>query len=349
MKSGYVYNKTTGTYQLTTAGFNRFCSADLPALSAFYNAETGNGYNGRIYMNGEEAGAEGRAFAHFLDGNSYELPYLGRFSWENSVANPGTGDKTVVVGTDDSTPGQIYVYVGTKSTSSDRIAAAGLSGGTLYGVKIPTIPIESDATNPVGPVPFTLVSLGDVSSKTGATLEVESNAQLVTRFARPEDAAWDPRNPNDLYVAMTANFTGLSRLWRLRFTDAAQPQLGGTAEILLDSTSGPRMMDNLTVSDRGSVFIQEDIGGQSALGKIWRYSIANDTVEEVARHDAARFTAGSPNFLTIDEESSGIIPVPEILGEGWYLINVQAHYGLGGELVEGGQIMAVHFPPGREK
>jgi hypothetical protein len=148
---------------------------------------------------------------------------------------------------------------------------------------------------------------------------------------------------------MTANFTGLSRLWRLRFTDAAQPQLGGTAEILLDSTSGPRMMDNLTVSDRGSVFIQEDIGGQSALGKIWRYSIANDTVEEVARHDAARFTAGSPNFLTIDEESSGIIPVPEILGEGWYLINVQAHYGLGGELVEGGQIMAVHFPPGREK
>ena len=54
-------------------------------------------------------------------------------------------------------------------------------------------------------------------------------------------------------------------------------------------------------------------------------------------------------FLTQDEESSGIIPVSDILGEGWYLLDVQAHYGTDTELVEGGQLNALHFPPGREK
>ena len=57
----------------------------------------------------------------------------------------------------------------------------------------------------------------------------------------------------------------------------------------------------------------------------------------------------SPNFLTQDEESSGIIPADDILGDGWYLLDVQAHFEADAELVEGGQFIALHFPPGREK
>jgi hypothetical protein len=45
-------------------------------------------------------------------GISYELPSLGKFSWENSLASPFEQDKTVVIGTDDTTPGQLYVYIG---------------------------------------------------------------------------------------------------------------------------------------------------------------------------------------------------------------------------------------------
>jgi hypothetical protein len=52
-------------------------------------------------------------------------------------------------------------------------------------------------------------------------------------------------------------------------------------------------------------------------------------------------------FSTTD---SGIIPVYDILGEGWFLCDVQAHYNPGDtELVEGGQLVAIHFPPGQEK
>ncbi len=55
---------------------------------------------------------------------SWQLPHLGRFSWENSLASPFPQAKTVVVGTDDSTPGQIYLYVGTKDRRGGPTSSA---------------------------------------------------------------------------------------------------------------------------------------------------------------------------------------------------------------------------------
>jgi len=69
----------------------------------------------------------------------------------------------------------------------------------------------------------------------------------------------------------------------------------------------------------------------------------------VAQHDPDRFSPGSPDFLTIDEESSGVIPMDEILGEGWFLLDVQAHYATDTELVEGGQLLAIRIPSARGK
>ena len=116
VKKQYEWNATSGAYQAATRAMGRLCSADLPLRSAFYNTRTGKGYSGRIFMDGEEVGNEGRAFAHIATGPgagiSYELPSLGRLSWENSVASPYEQDRTVVIGLDDSTPGQLYVYVG---------------------------------------------------------------------------------------------------------------------------------------------------------------------------------------------------------------------------------------------
>jgi hypothetical protein len=57
-------------------------------------------------------------------------------AFENSVPNPGTGDKTTVVETDDSTPGQVYVYNGTKTNSGNEVQKAGLTNGKLYGIKV---------------------------------------------------------------------------------------------------------------------------------------------------------------------------------------------------------------------
>ena len=105
----WFWDDTAGYEQRTgsDANLNRFCSADLAAKSAFWDPDTRTGYNGRIFMNGEEA-AEGRAFAHLVTGRehgtAWELPALGNFAWENALAAPGAGRATVVVGTDDVNP-----------------------------------------------------------------------------------------------------------------------------------------------------------------------------------------------------------------------------------------------------
>jgi hypothetical protein len=349
IKHAWHWDAATYAYVPETIRYQRFCSADLPALSAFYNAATGNGYNGRIYMNGEESGTEGRAVAHVLDGNSFELPWLGKLAWENSVANPGTGDKTVVAGTDDGPGGQVYFYVGQKTTSSHPVAAAGLAGGSLYGLKVTGYAFEDPATGIPSGTPFTCFNLGDVSGLTGLEMDTNSVNGGVTTFQRPEDGCWDPSNPNDFYFVTTASFTGNSRLWRLRFTDASNPAAGGTISMLINGSEGVKMMDNITINKNGKMLIQEDVGNNAHIGKVWGYSLATGSLEIVAQHDPNRFLTGAPGFLTQDEESSGVIPVDDILGSGWFLMDVQAHYGTDAELVEGGQLVAIHLPPARRK
>jgi len=348
-----TYNPVTGAYKPAAKGIalSRLCSADLPAGSALYDKRSKLGYEGPLFMNGEETGSEGRAFAHAEDGTSYELAALGKFSWENSVANPATGTKTVVVGTDDSTPGQVYVYVGDKKRSGNPAEQAGLTGGKLYGIKVPGIPVEPVNTGIASGTAFTAADLGDVSAKTGIQLEASSDAAAVTEWQRPEDASWDPKHPNDLYFVITASFKTQSKLYRLRFADSANPAAGGTVDQLLvgteDGGTGERfhMLDNITVDRRGHVMLQEDPGGQEYIARIWQYDIGTDALTEVAHHDPDRFHTGGSKFITNDEESSGIIDAERLLGKGWYLLDVQAHRAHPDpELVEYGQLLALFVP-----
>ena len=330
-----VFLSVAGAYvQTPGVTFTRFCSADLPVASAFYNAATGNGYDGRIFTNGEET-TGGRAFAHVVDtGESYQLADMGAASWENIVANPATRDKTVVAGTSDSGGGGVYIYVGDKKATGNPVEKAGLTGGRRYTISVAGLAAEDGATPaPAGPQPFTL------------------NPGEGTGWDRPEDAAWDPKNPNDLYFVTTAAIGEHSRLWRARFTDIADPAKGGTLEMLFEGPAGgpdgPKMMDNITVNDRGQVLIQEDPGNQAYLAGIYQYDIAGDAIRRIADHDPARFVPGGASFDTIDEESSGIIPAP-FLGEGKYLLDVQNHTkDADPELVEKGQLLLMNVPPGQ--
>jgi hypothetical protein len=114
--------------------------------------------------------------------------------------------------------------------------------------------------------------------------------------------------------------------------------------MLLDGTEGMHSLDNMTIDRLGHVLLQEDPGNNAYLSKLWQYDIASDTLKLLAEHDPARFTVGGASFLTTDEESSGIIDASDILGRGWFLMTVQAHYPNGLELVEGGQLLAMYNP-----
>jgi hypothetical protein len=356
IKQVALWNIDAAAYDKPGTGvvISRLCSADLPLPSALFNAATGNGYDGRIFLDGEEV-AGGRAFAHLMNGTSYELPWMGKASWENILANPGTGDKTVVAGLDDTTPGQVYVYAGDKKSSGSPVERAGLTGGKLFGITVDGFSEEEPLR---GPIPsgtrFAVHDFGDASAKDAGQIETEGDGAGVTDFLRPEDGAWDPKRPSDLYFVTTATFGGNSRLWRLRFDDPSNPAMGGVIDMLLDGTenggTGERyhMLDNMTINGRGQLVLQEDTGNQNYLARIWQYDIASDTLTEVAHHDPDRFGEDASARLTVDEESSGAIDVSTILGSGWYLLDVQAHYNPGdSELVEGGQLLAMHIPPGR--
>lgn len=347
-----LWEPSTLSY-VETAGvaFNRFCSADLPARSAFYNSRTGLGFaDGRIYLNGEETSG-GRAFAHLVDGRqhgtSYELPALGRAAWENLLASPYQQDRTVVVGTDDSTPGSVYVYVGQKRDGGNPIELAGLAGGELYAVAVSGVAAESRDTG--------------IASSTRFSL---AGAAAGTKFLRPEDGAWDTVNPNRFYFVTTDRYDsikdgvgtqmGRSRLWRLNFDSIEHPAWGGTIDMLLDGTEAGNMFDNITVDAAGNLILLEDVGNQAHNGKIWKYDVASNSLIVLGKHDPARFgDIGVPasGGFNQDEESSGVIDVTPLFQgiEGYdtaafryFLLDVQAHFNVQAndpEVVEKGQLL----------
>jgi len=336
-----------------SVAFNRFCSADLPQRSAFYNSKTDLGFSGgRIYLNGEET-AGGRAFAHIVEGRehgtSYELPSLGRVAWENLLASPHEQDKTVVVGTDDSTPGVVIVYVGMKQAHGSPIEEAGLHGGALYAISVSGITAESRDTGIAPHTPFTLVSATDAT---------------VTKFLRPEDGAWDTVDANRFYFVTTDRFDsikdgtgtqkGRSRLWRLTFESIENPENGGTIEMMLDGSEAGNMFDNITVDSSGNLVLQEDVGNQVHNGKIWKFEPASRTLTLLGKHDPARFgdiAIPAAAGFNQDEESSGVIEVTDLFAGvrgydtaqfRYFLLDVQAHFNVQAsdpEVVEKGQLL----------
>ncbi|RYZ05663.1 MAG: phytase [Myxococcales bacterium] len=350
-KQAVLWNVATSAYDApnTTTVFQRFCSADLAAPSAFFYAAGDVGYDAPLFLNGEESGSEGRGMAHDLEGNMWEVPRLGKLSWENSVASPKPGLATVVAGTDDAGGGQIYIYAGTKTSTGSAVDKAGLTNGVLYGLRVVGQPTETATGIPTGR--FELHAFGNVENTTGAQLDTDSNTNLVTKFNRPEDAAWDPNSPNDLYFVTTNAFTAPSRLWRARFIDVQRPELGGTFEMLLDGTEGTKMLDNMAFDKRGHIYLQEDVGGNVHLGRVLRYDIETDTLTPVLQADPQLFdsTLASPTFITIDEEASGVIDASALLGAGWFLSSMQVHKASSDpELVEGGQLFAFYDPAAAE-
>jgi hypothetical protein len=370
----YSFNRLTNTWNAGTFAWERFCSADLPPQSAFQFG--GLGTAARILLNGEEirppgSARHGYAWAHLVSGaglnQTWELPHLGQCSFENVVASPFPQPKTIVMCLDDSSavtnpaietqPSEVYVYVGNKQAAGDDITKAGLTGGILHGVRVSVGGVvvggESNANglgtgSYAGSGTFELVALGDASTFNGATQQTMSIAANVFRMQRVEDGAWDPRpgHENDFYFVTTASTTTNSRLWRLRFTAIAQPELGGQIDIILNGSEGQLMFDNLCVDSYGRVFMTEDPGSATQLAKTWMYDTTNGRLIEVGRHDPAYFSPGSPGFLTTNEEASGIIPAFDLLGDGWYLFSEQNHASsIDPELVEGGQLIAMWVDP----
>jgi hypothetical protein len=372
----FTWDSGLKRYVQGTTQWQRLCSADLAPESALF--AHGLGTRERIFMDGEEV-TEGRAWARIATGphtgEAWQLPRLGRIAFENALACPFPQEKTIVVVTDDSNlstsptpptglPSEVYVYIGKKQRSGNTIEQAGLTNGSLFGVAMSVdgkpVMEESDlfglgtaTTGYIGKGRFNLVDLGDVSALTARQLEDASIQGGITRVQRCEDGAWDPRHrhQNDFYFVTTASEVNNCRLWRLRFDDIENPEQGGSVEIILRGDEGHKMLDNVTIDRLGRIVMDEDPGNSTRISKVWLYAIDTREFIQVAAHNPKFFdgtSANNPTFITQDEESSGITDAAHILGEGWFLLDVQAHKvnTADPELVEGGQLLALFVDPG---
>jgi len=360
------YNYTTAAYGDTPIGaapagttkgldwnISRFCSATLVQAGglAFKDGATTYGYEGGVFLSGEEDADNGyaRGFAFDMDGHGIQLPRMGLSSWENLMPNLKPGMNTVVMGNEDGskTDSQLFMYVGKKTTTGTFADKAGLTNGDLHVMSIPDIATDMAFRAKYGKNnPVAVEFKKTVWNANQATQQVDA-ALNGTEMTRVEDGEWDPSNPNVFYFITTESNGSattpnpaeptISRdggaLWRLTFVDGQKPELGAKLEMLLDGSEDPYLSkpDNLGLTENGIVLIQEDPGENAHVARIVAFRPADKKIAVLAEFNKAFFEKGASQFMTIDEESSGIINVTKLLTKGasdknhYFFFNAQVH------------------------
>ena len=368
------WNYKTGQYQETPLGgeptgaaagtfgwgISRFCSATFsPAGTFMYN---GVGYAGSMFTTGEEIGDSSRGFAFDAEGNGYQLPRTGMLSMENIVPTLKPGINTVAMINEDgsATDSQLHMYLGKKQSTGTSVDKAGFTNGDLYVLNVPTVTDDNVFRTTIAkstPVDATFKKIEWNTDVPGFAKGARENG---FRFSRIEDGQWDPKNPDVFYFITTESNKdpvatkenpsepGIARdgggLWRLTFKDAQNPLLGAKLELLLNGGEAPFLSkpDNMTITDNGIIMIQEDPGNNAHVARLLAYRLQDGKIATVAKFDPQYFTAAGSNFMTIDEESSGIIDATALLRKGsndkntYFFLNAQIHTYSGVTVVDSG-------------
>jgi len=349
-----------GTPNYTT-GINRICSADLVPAGGFLHkakVRTGKktvtktfGYEGAIYMTGEEGSDESRAFATNMDGETYQLPRMGNAGWENLLTAPKSGKSTVVMGNEDgsASDSQVWMYVGTKTDKGTWVDRAGLNNGSLHTMAIfgsdgKRLASDVDFRKAVGKGTSAKVTFPTVAWDQSGTAQNGAASRVGTTMSRVEDGVWDPQDPNVYWFVTTessgqvttpAPGTSYKRdggaLWKLTFADVANPSKGASIVMVLDGSESPFLNkpDNLTKSG-SKIFIQEDPGGNDHLSRILAFDTVTGSISVVAQFNEEYFAPGAAKLITTDEESSGIIDVTKIWAKSgdkakYFIFDAQVH------------------------
>lgn len=280
-----------------SAGFDRFCAANLIEANAF---GAGRGFVDRIHLLGEESssasgGLGGTMVALDVASSSlHALPALGFGSWEGATAldTGNTNQVAILLGDDyaSATVGApIYLYVGTKSTATGAsfLERNGLVGGKLFAWVADTgaalnRPSEFKGYGATAKGTWVEIATRDATKagttgydalgyKSAALLRADADSKNAFLAARIEDLDFNPNKPSQAAFVATGNetFDGGSDLLGTVYTldvsfSAAGAPTAGTLKVVYDgddAANGPtglRSPDNIAFSKDGFLYIQED-------------------------------------------------------------------------------------------
>ncbi len=337
-----------------TRPFSRFCSGSI--------AGPPHGFDRWIYLTNEEEGTPANSFdgkggqtVAVIDNKLHALPRFGRFAWEQTVVRPSNNGLTVAMSMEDGPfdlnpaveNSQVYMYVGPQdhSPGAGVLSRNGLDNGSLY-VLAPADPTQADeSVFRNGQIRVEWKQIERAGLLDEAQLEAASDALGAFRFARPEDAAFNPDNPNQVVFVTTGGATGANELGRV-YSLTLNPlgPLGrATLEVEVNAddivrAGGDTVIspDNIDISD-DYLMINEDGTAESRLvmaaknrdGSIWRFDMSDtrgpilSSAQRIVELDPAG-RDGVPVGPGI-WETSGIIDAAGLFGEGTWLFDVQAH------------------------
>ena len=335
--------------------FGRFCSGDLVGPP--------QGFSDWIYFANEESsaaesfdGSGGLAVA-IIDNNLYTLPKLGRFPWENTVAQATPGNRTVIMGMEDGpaaldrsvTNSQVYMYVGRKDPrrGAGPLRRNGLDNGELYVLAPANRANASEAQFTGGTIDVVWRLIPNAGALSEVGLEAATDAVGAFTFARPEDGAFNKRDRAEYFFVTTGDAAvssnNLGRLYSLRLNpgNPTQPAkltviynadqvvaAGGDVAISPDNISTSR--DYLMINEDGTGASRPVMASKLRDGSVWRFTITNAKVgiDAASRVRVAELDPPGRDGVAVGAgiwETSGVIDASALFGPDWWLSDVQAH------------------------
>jgi hypothetical protein len=337
--SGELIEDGSGKYE-------RFCSATI-----FKD----NGFKNPVFVTNEEI-EEGIVVAYdTVTKNKTEMPWLGKFSHENTILVPSKNNKTIMLTTEDneSMHSQLYMFISNNPTDF-------LNGiGQLYVlVGENNITSFQDLHKGITYNGYFQPVTWNWMTQNSTDLENEVQKLNALDFMRLEDTDYNKVDNSIIYITDTGS-DGFGeryedgRLYQFEITEPSFNHSNNVnvtnnnyykvkISILLDGDDGDdlRNPDNIATSKK-SIMIQEDLNDYNIIdggvnARVLKYDLTSHNLNPVAIVDQSQDVS---NTRAGEWESSGIIEVFNIFGKGYWLLDIQAH-----TLGEGGQLLLMNIP-----
>lgn len=329
-----------------TEGYQYFCSSTLDFVG-----DTPWYFTGEEWIGTPKGGIS--IAVNAVTGRVIETPQFGSLNHENVVPIKGLATSMVVLSEDSfRLESQAYAYF------SDTLWKA-LQGEGTFTVWVPDDQGDGNpSANDIDKgdtLDGRFVSIPNASAYSGLELNEVSEDLGSFDFVRVEDAAHDPGNPGVIYVSDTGAKdaeTENGRIYRLT-ADPAHPRQA-TLEVVLDGDAGDELVnpDNLGINETTLVIQEDRNSAKSGYARVRAYDLSSGTLTAVARLDPAQHSIDAAGGLGV-WESSGVVDVSYFFGDGYWLVDVQAHktsvpqqgptLELNSERGQRGQLLLVHI------